>query len=93
LPDGKALSADFHVFTVVWDEDALEFQIDRHTYKRVAHADLPPGTQWVYNHPFFLILNLAVGGNWPGNPDATTRFPQRMVIDWVRIYARDVAKR
>jgi beta-glucanase (GH16 family) len=42
----------------------------------------------VYDHPFFLILNVAIGGRWPGNPDATTEFPQTMLVDYVRVYAR-----
>jgi beta-glucanase (GH16 family) len=42
----------------------------------------------VFEHPFFVILNLAVGGYWPGNPDATTTFPQRMLVDYVRVYRR-----
>ncbi len=41
---------------------------------------------WVYDHPFYLILNNAVGGEWPGAPDASTRFPQKMLIDYVRVY-------
>jgi hypothetical protein len=46
------------------------------------------GTTWVYDHPFFIIMNLAVGGNWPGAPDANTVFPQTLTIDWVRVYQR-----
>jgi len=44
--------------------------------------------EWVYNHPFFILLNVAVGGRWPGYPDETTQFPQRMTVDYVRVYAR-----
>jgi len=53
-----------------------------------AGPDLPPGTTWVYDHPFFLLLNVAVGGNFPGPPDASTRFPQTMAVDYVRVFAR-----
>jgi beta-glucanase (GH16 family) len=49
-------------------------------------ADLPRGTTWVFDHPFFLLLNVAVGGSWPGDPDASTTFPQDMVVDYVRVY-------
>jgi beta-glucanase (GH16 family) len=49
---------------------------------------LPRDAKWVYDHPFFIILNVAVGGDWPGNPDATTRFPQSMLVDYVRVYKR-----
>ena len=57
-------------------------------YKTRTPADLPAGTTWVFDHPFFIILNVAVGGGWPGNPDATTVFPQQMLVDYVRVYQR-----
>jgi beta-glucanase (GH16 family) len=88
LPAGQVFSADFHVFTVVWDASSVEFEVDGHSYKRVTPADLPTGAQWVYGHPFFLLLNLAVGGNWPGNPNATTQFPQKMLVDYVRVFSK-----
>jgi len=88
LPERQRFAADFHVFTVVWERESVEFQVDGRTYKRVTAADLPAGTQWAFGHPFFLLLNLAVGGNWPGYPDSTTRFPQDMTVDWVRVYSR-----
>ncbi|MBP7689520.1 MAG: hypothetical protein KA765_16510, partial [Thermoflexales bacterium] len=54
----------------------------------------PAGTNWVFNHPFFILLNVAVGGNWPGYPDGTTVFPQQMKIDYMRVYqAPDTAER
>jgi beta-glucanase (GH16 family) len=46
----------------------------------------PAGKSWAYNHPFFIPLNFAVGGKWPGNPDDTTRFPQQVLVDYVRVY-------
>jgi len=52
---------------------------------------LPAGTKWVYDHPFFLILNVAVGGGWPHNPDKTSVFPQTMLVDYVRVYRRAAA--
>jgi beta-glucanase (GH16 family) len=88
LPPGQRFADDFHVFGVLWEKDSVEFQVDGHAYKRITPADLPAGAQWVYGHPFFLLLNLAVGGNWPGRPDAATRFPQRMLVDWVRVYSQ-----
>jgi beta-glucanase (GH16 family) len=63
--------------------------VDGKQYQSVSPANLPAGTKWVYDHPFYLLLNLAVGGNWPGNPDATTSFPQMMVVDYVRVYQRE----
>ena len=50
-------------------------------------ADLKAGQTWVFDHPFFVILNVAVGGNWPGNADGSTAFPQTMRVDYVRVYA------
>jgi len=86
LPAGQKLSDDFHVFAAVWTRDSIEFSIDGATYSKVTPASLPQGAKWVYDHPFFLILNLAVGGNWPGNPDDSTTFPQTMIVDYVRVY-------
>lgn len=86
LPGGPALSDDFHVYAVVWEAETIRFFLDGKAYATVTPASLPKGTRWVFDHPFFLLLNLAVGGSWPGNPDGTTRFPQTMVVDWVRVW-------
>jgi beta-glucanase (GH16 family) len=86
LPGAPALADDFHVYAAEWSADRVEFSIDDHVYAAVTHASLPPGSKWVYDHPFFLLLNLAVGGAWPRNPDATTTFPQELVVDYVRVY-------
>ena len=56
-------------------------------YFTATPASLPSGGTWVFTQPQFLILNVAVGGNWPGNPDGTTVFPQQMLVDYVRVYA------
>ena len=82
---------DFHVFAVEWQPKRIEFSVDGAVYKRITPADLPQGAAWVFDHPFFLLLNLAVGGRWPGNPDASTRFPQRLTVDYVRVYSRPAA--
>jgi len=86
LPGGAAISDDFHVYGVEWSADSIQFLFDDHPYATVTPASLPKGTVWVYDHPFFLLLNLAVGGAWPGNPDASTKFPQTMLVDWVRVW-------
>ena len=86
LPDGLRFADDFHVFKVEWEPNALRFYADDHLYKTITKSDLPSGAAWVFDHPFFIILNLAVGGNWPGNPDASTAFPQAMLVDYVRVY-------
>jgi len=87
LTNGRRVSDDFHVFAVIWGEDSIQFLLDGEPYFRVTPSSLPAGARWVYNHPFFLLLNLAVGGDWPGTPDRTTEFPQRLVVDYVRVYA------
>ncbi len=81
-----AFADDFHVYAVSWQPQQIVWSIDGHTYHRLTPANLPPGTQWVYTQPFFLLLNVAVGGSWPGDPDSTTTFPQQMVVDYVRVY-------
>lgn len=86
LPSNAAFADDFHVFAVEWDSNAIRFYVDGSLYKSITPADLPTGTQWAFNHPFFIILNVAVGGSWPGSPDSTTVFPQTMLVDYVRVY-------
>ena len=76
----------FHEFAVEWTEDSITWLVDGFVYHTVTPADLPPGTTWVYDHPFFILLNVAVGGGWPGAPDETTVFPQTMLVDHVRVY-------
>ena len=88
LPGKQRFADDFHVFAVEWDPDAVSFYVDQDLYVRRTRADLKAGWKWVFDKPFFLILNLAVGGDWPGNPDSTTVFPQSMLVDYVRVYQR-----
>lgn len=88
LPAGEAVNTGFHVYAVEWAPNDIKFFFDDKLIVERTPKDLPPGAKWVYDHPFFLILNIAVGGAWPGYPDETTRFPQRMLVDYVRVYAR-----
>ena len=81
------VDTDFHLYAVEWSPNDLKFFFDDHLIVERTPVDLPAGTHWVYDHPFYILLNLAVGGNWPGNPDQTTTFPQQMLVDYVRIYA------
>jgi beta-glucanase (GH16 family) len=60
--------------------------LDGSVYRTVTPTDLPPGSPWPFQHPNFLLLDLAVGGNWPGAPNASTTFPARMLVDWVRVW-------
>jgi beta-glucanase (GH16 family) len=88
LAKGRRLADDFHVYAVQWSPDRIAFSIDGTEYFEVTPARLPQGAKWVFDHPFFLLVNLAVGGRWPGYPDETTTFPQMMKIDWVRVWQR-----
>ena len=81
-----SLKNDFHVYAVEWQPNDIRWYIDDQQVFEVTTAQIPAGTQWVYDHPFFIILNLAVGGGWPGYPDATTTFPQQLQVDYVRVY-------
>ena len=87
-PAGQRFADDFHVFAVEWEPSEVRFYADSDLYATRRAADLPAGARWVFDHPFFIILNVAVGGTWPGPPDATTTFPQRMRVDYVRVYSR-----
>jgi beta-glucanase (GH16 family) len=78
----------FHEFVVDWDEDSITWYVDGFDFHHVSRPDLPAGATWVYDHPFFILLNVAVGGRWPGSPDETTVFPQTMLVDYVRVYGR-----
>jgi beta-glucanase (GH16 family) len=90
LPNGQKFSDAFHTFAVEWEPNVMRFYVDGLLYKTRTPADLPAGTAWVFDHPFFIILNVAVGGGFPGNPDTSTVFPQRMLVDYVRVYQRAV---
>ena len=87
--DQGAYADDFHVYAVEWEPREIRWYRDGILYHS-ARPDLVKG-EWVFEHPFFVILNLAVGGYWPGNPDATTSFPQRMLVDYVRVYRRSAS--
>ena len=88
LPSGQPFADDFHLFAVEWEPNVIRFYVDDHLYATRVPADLPKAAKWVYDHPFFLLLNVAVGGGWPGNPDASSIFPQAMLVDYVRVYER-----
>ncbi|MGB3444389.1 MAG: discoidin domain-containing protein [Actinophytocola sp.] len=84
---GQAANAAFHVFAVEWGPTQMRFFVDGNNFFTAAR-DTVESTRgpWVYDHPFFIILNNAVGGDWPGPPNASTQFPQNMTIDYVRVY-------
>jgi beta-glucanase (GH16 family) len=74
---------------VEWEASEVRFFVDDELYARRTPAAIPAGATWAFdNHPFFVILNLAVGGILPGSPDDTTTFPEDLVVDYVRVYRR-----
>jgi beta-glucanase (GH16 family) len=83
---------DYHLYAVEWEPNVIRFYVDSNLYATRTPAELPQGTKWVYDHPFFMILNLAVGGDWPGAPDNATVFPQTMLVDYVRVYKKSVSR-
>ena len=88
LPAGQAFADDFHLFAVEWERGVVRFYVDSNLYATFTESQWPAGGTWVFDHSFFIILNVAVGGNWPGSPDGTTVFPQLMLVDYVRVYAK-----
>jgi beta-glucanase (GH16 family) len=83
---GTPLGDAFHQYAVEWSPNLIVWYLDGSEFFRITPANIN-GNQWVYDHPFFMILNVAVGGAWPGYPDASTVFPQTMLVDWVRVSA------
>ncbi|MFI6345815.1 family 16 glycosylhydrolase [Streptomyces sp. NPDC050560] len=90
LPGGAAFADDFHTFAIDWAPDSITWSVDGNVYQTRTPADVN-GNEWVFNHSFFLILNLAVGGYWPGDPDGSTSFPQQLVVDEVSVTTADSA--
>ena len=88
LPDDQNFADDFHVFAVDWDPSRFTFWVDDEVYHVINADEVTARGPWVFEHPFFLLLNVAVGGGFVGDPDPSTIFPQTMLVDWVRVYAR-----
>lgn len=84
LPNGQQFADGFHTFTVDWEPNVVTWYVDGIQFARKTPADLG-GDPWVFDHPFFMIMNVAVGGYWPGYPDGSTVMPQTMTVDWVRV--------
>jgi beta-glucanase (GH16 family) len=74
---------NFHLFWITWDEQKIKWYVDNHLYHEI---DITPSSLSEFHEDFFIILNVAVGGNWPGPPDSTTVFPQRMEVDYIKVY-------
>ncbi|MGH3436419.1 MAG: glycoside hydrolase family 16 protein [Sciscionella sp.] len=86
LPGGQRFADGFHTFAVDWAPNKVTWSVDGVAYETRTPADVG-GNEWVFDHPFYLILNLAVGGYWPGDPNASTVFPQQLLVDYVRVTA------
>ncbi len=83
---GTTLDSAFHVYAVEWTSSKITWFFDDQVYFTVTPSSLPGGARWVFDHPFFIILDLAVGGGFVGPPDASTTFPQQLLVDYVRVY-------
>lgn len=84
---GGNFSQEFHVFSIIWEQDIIQWYVDDVLFTTVSATDVNPAT-YPFNSDQFFIFNLAVGGNWPGAPDNTTTFPKRMFVDYVRVFQR-----
>lgn len=77
---------EFHVFSIVWDETNIRWYVDNTLFQTI---NITPANLSEFHEPFFFIFNVAVGGIWPGSPDATTVFPQRMIVDYIRVFQQN----
>ena len=77
---------DFHLFAVEWHPHQIAFFVDGTPYFTVTRDAVEQRGKWIYDHPFYLLLNVAVGGNWPGDPDSSSTYPQFFLVDYLRVY-------
>jgi beta-glucanase (GH16 family) len=91
---GKTMVTDatmgdkFHVYTIIWDDKEITWFLDDVAFHKVTRTQVNANV-YPFDSPFFLFMNVAIGGNWPGNPDGTTTFPQRMFVDYVRVFKKN----
>jgi len=78
-------SNEFHVFSMVWEQDKITWLLDDVQYYQITASSVSPAA-YPFNNDFFFVFNVAVGGQWPGDPDGSTNFPQRMIVDYVRVF-------
>ncbi len=88
LPFQRKFTDDFHLFSIEWAQNSIALYVDGTQYNTITPAALPAGSTWVFNQPFFVILNLAIGGptTFLGTPSPSVPFPQEMLVDYVRVY-------
>ncbi|MFV0532810.1 MAG: family 16 glycosylhydrolase [Cumulibacter sp.] len=95
--NGAAHSGDYggswHTYSATWTPEEIRFYVDGTEHHTVAKADLKPGEEWPFENPQHVIVNLAVGGDWPGAPDDTTSFPAELLIDYIRIHDSTIVQR
>jgi beta-glucanase (GH16 family) len=89
LPSGATYADAFHIFAIEWEPGTIRFYVDDVLYETQNRSSVPSGDTWEFEHPFFLLINVAVGGQWPGSPDSTTVFPQTLKVDYVRVYQKN----
>lgn len=82
--ENDRFDVEFHLYAVEWGNDYIDFFVDNTLYQRITPDNVPG--DWVFNHPFYIILNVAVGGNYLGFPTNQTPFPQSMLVDYVKVY-------
>lgn len=88
LADGETFTEDFHVFAVDWDPGQIRFRVDSEVYQIITTSAVSDRGNWVFDQPFFMLLNVAVGGGFVGPVSPTTPFPAEMLVDYVRVYER-----
>lgn len=80
------MDTGFHVYGIEWGPDYVNHYVDDVLYNQITPEDLPEGSEWVFDNDFYILINLAVGGNFVGSPNSETVFPQSMLVDYVRVY-------
>ena len=85
LPANARFADEFHTFAIEWEPGEIRWYVDGIPFSTMTPDDLPRGGSWAFDHPHFLLMNVAVGGYWPGYPDETTTFPQTLTADYVRV--------
>jgi beta-glucanase (GH16 family) len=85
LSNNDSFDKKFHVFSLIWEADKIQWLVDDVVFSTISKSDLGSDI-YTFNEDFYFIINLAVGGNWPGSPDATTKFPRHLIVDYLRVY-------
>lgn len=84
------VDTEFHVYSIIWDKDKISFFIDDVQYFLFENDQQSNYKTWPFDQRFHLLINIAVGGDWPGNPDNSTNFPRTMLVDYVRVYEKSI---